>query len=158
MTEEVEAKEDITTEAMITETTEITETTTIETEETIEITETEMVVTKTSVVKIKDKDTKRRTPKEMIEWINKIPPRTLEVERERIEIDHQEKSLKLPISIWVNNLKRTSKLSFQLKSITNILMSKKTKKRMIKRRKRSQEDTISVFIESLQKIMERKKQ
>jgi len=153
MTEEVEAV-DITTEAMITETTEITETT-IETEETIEITETEMVA-KTSVAK--NKDTKRRTPKEMIEWINKIPPRALEVEREKIERDHQEKSLKLPMKIWVNNLKRTSKLSFQLKSITNILMSKKMKKRKIRRRKRSQEDTITVFIDVLQKIMERKKQ
>jgi len=122
MIDEVEV-EDTMTETTIT--TEMVTTETTETEEMVVVTTTEMtemVVAKTTTTKTEDKmpDTKRKTLKMKIKWKSKTPEPAIEKEEREKKTDHQEKSLKLLMKTWVNNLERTSKVSFKLKSITNI--------------------------------------
>jgi len=170
----IEEVEDITTtETTMIETTEITEA--IETEETTETTEiteitetTEMVVKETTITITKVeteiiKDTKKRTLKMTTKWISNFPTRVKEeVEDLKEKNDHQKKSLKFQMKIWVNFLERTLNSLFKLKSITSILMNKMMKKkkrtRMNQSQIRSQEDTISKFTHVSQIKMERKKQ
>jgi hypothetical protein len=117
-------------------------------------------VAKATTTKEENKDTKRRI-KEITEWKSNNPTRVT-TEEEREMIDLQEKSLKSLMKTWVSNSERISNLLFKLKSITSILMIKMKKKmrrtKMNQSKTRSQENTISLLTNVLQKIMERKKQ